>query len=117
MKRKPAKLTGGSGWGLTRECPRCGKPETDCRCSGQVLQSLPPDRQAAVVRLEKRRGQPVTVVTGLVLSPADLREWLGELKKRCGAGGTIKEGHLEVQGDQREAVRGWLLDKGCRVKG
>lgn len=51
-----------------------------------------------------RRGKAVTTVSGLPLSDDDLRELAGRLKKRCGVGGSVKDGVIELQGDHREAV-------------
>jgi translation initiation factor 1 len=69
------------------------------------------------LRLEKRRGKPVTVASGLVLPAAEMKELLRELKNLCGAGGTLKENELEIQGDQRDVLRAYLEGKGYRVKG
>jgi translation initiation factor 1 len=69
------------------------------------------------LRLEKRRGKPVTVASGLVLPAAEMKELLRELKNLCGAGGTLKDGELEIQGDQRDVLRLHLEKKGYRVKG
>ncbi|ALC17838.1 translation initiation factor Sui1 [Desulfuromonas soudanensis] len=78
---------------------------------------MTPQRQQVRLRLEKRRGKPVTVAAGLVLPAAEMKELLRELKNLCGAGGTLKDGELEIQGDQREIIRRYLEGKGCRVKG
>lgn len=116
MSGRSAKLTGGAGWGVTRECPGCGQPESACRCA-QAPAALPPARQLARLRLEKRCGKSVTVVAGLVLTEAGLKELLRALKARCGCGGTLREGELEIQGDQRDAVRELLVTNGFRCKG
>lgn len=116
MSGRPTKLTGGAGWGITRECAGCGRPESACRCAAAPV-ALPPGKQLARLRLEKRCGKAVTVVAGLVLAEADLKGLLRELKARCGAGGTAKDGELEIQGDQREAVRELLTARGFRCKG
>lgn len=116
MRAKAAKLTGGAGWGITRDCPGCGCPESACRCAAAPM-ALPPAKQLARLRLERRCGKAVTVVAGLVLAEAELKGLLRELKARCGAGGTVKESELEIQGDQREAVRQVLAAKGFAFKG
>lgn len=104
-----------SGWSLTRECPGCSRAETACVCAAKP--QPPQGPQTAKLRLEKRCGKPVTVVFGLVLSDSAGKDLLRDLKARCGAGGTFKGGELELQGDQREVVREFLLAKGFRVKG
>jgi translation initiation factor 1 len=51
-----------------------------------------------------RRGKTVTTVAGVPVDDAGLRELAGRLKKRCGVGGSAKDGVIELQGDHREAV-------------
>jgi translation initiation factor 1 len=51
-----------------------------------------------------RRGKAVTTVSGVPLDDAALRELAGRLKKRCGVGGSAKDGVIELQGDHRDAV-------------
>jgi translation initiation factor 1 len=51
-----------------------------------------------------RRGKPVTTISGVPLDDAGLRDLAGRLKKRCGVGGSAKDGVIELQGDHRDAV-------------
>ncbi|HET9105367.1 MAG TPA: stress response translation initiation inhibitor YciH [Solirubrobacteraceae bacterium] len=51
-----------------------------------------------------RRGKPVTTVTGVPVDDAGLRLLAGTLKKRCGVGGSVKDGVIEIQGDHRDVV-------------
>jgi translation initiation factor 1 len=51
-----------------------------------------------------RRGKAVTTVSGVPLRDDGLRELAGRLKKRCGVGGSVKEGVIELQGDHRDVV-------------
>jgi translation initiation factor 1 len=51
-----------------------------------------------------RRGKGVTTVSGVPIDDAGLRELAGRLKKRCGVGGSVKDGVIELQGDHREVV-------------
>ena len=59
-----------------------------------------------------RRGKAVTTVSGVPLDDAGLRELAGRLKKRCGVGGSAKNGVIELQGDHRDAVMQVLRDAG-----
>jgi translation initiation factor 1 len=62
-----------------------------------------------------RGGKTVTVVTGFTGIGPDEKETLAkEIQKACGAGGTLKEGRIEIQGDQREAVARILTKAGFR---
>ncbi|HEX4108949.1 MAG TPA: stress response translation initiation inhibitor YciH [Solirubrobacteraceae bacterium] len=51
-----------------------------------------------------RRGKPVTTISGLPLDDAALRELAGQLKRRCGVGGSVRDGAIELQGDHRPLV-------------
>lgn len=98
-------------------CERCGKALLACVCprgaDGKVL--LPKD-QPARVRREKRRGKVVTVIAGLDPKATDLAALLKQLKATLGAGGTVAEGEIEVQGDHREKVIAVLVKMGYPAK-
>lgn len=62
-----------------------------------------------------RGGKTVTVVTGFVgIGQAEKERLAKAMQKACGAGGTVKEGRIEIQGDQREAVARILTQAGFR---
>lgn len=62
-----------------------------------------------------RGGKTVTVVTGFLgISPAEKERLAKEMQQACGAGGTVKEGRIEIQGDQRETVARILTNAGFR---
>jgi translation initiation factor 1 len=96
-------------------CERCGALETECECPTQA--GSPKDGRSQVLRLsveKRRKGKWVTVVRGLV--GEDLSGLLSRLKTACGAGGTVKDGVLEIQGEQNERVAEVLTELGYRVK-
>jgi translation initiation factor 1 len=97
-------------------CPLCGHPVADCVCRANP--HAPRGDGFARVRREVkgRRGKTVTTVAGLALDPDALRELAGELKRRCGSGGSAKDGVIEVQGDHRDVVVTFLEERGFRVK-
>jgi translation initiation factor 1 len=86
-------------------CERCEKPLAECRCPrGQDGQIRLPKDQPVRVRREKRRGKVTTVVSGLDPQANDLPVMLKAFKAALGAGGTIAEGELELQGDHRDML-------------
>lgn len=117
-KRK--KLQEGTGWSLERTCPRCGNIESRCRCSPRddVRRRGEPDGAASVVRmrLEKRRGKPVTVLEADVADER-FRETVEGLRGKLGTGGTVKGSLGELRGDHRERAREALAAAGFEVRG
>jgi translation initiation factor 1 len=63
-----------------------------------------------------RKGKGVTLISGVPLPPAELKTLARELKQKCGTGGTLKEGVIEIQGDQRDALIELLKARGWTVK-
>ena len=63
-----------------------------------------------------RKGVGVTVVSGLPLADVQLKSLAKRLKARCGVGGSVKNGAIELQGDQRQIVREELAAQGYAVK-
>jgi len=70
------------------------------------------------VRRERkgRRGKTVTTISGIPLSRAELAELAAELKRRCGTGGSTKDGVIEIQGDHGDALIEALRSRGYTVK-
>ena len=79
-----------------------------------------PKKSAPVVRLGRetngRRGKGVTTVSDVPLDEAGLLELATKLKDRCGTGGTVKDGVIEIQGDQRDRLAAVLEGMGYKVK-
>jgi translation initiation factor 1 len=63
-----------------------------------------------------RRGKGVTTVFDVPLDEGALKELAAKLKQRCGTGGTVKDGRIEIQGDQRERIVAELEKLGFKVK-
>jgi translation initiation factor 1 len=63
-----------------------------------------------------RGGKGVTVITGLVLPAAQLEALAGELKRSCGAGGAVRDGKIEIQGEHRDRVVAELEKRGYKAK-
>lgn len=110
-----------SGGGLVystdqgRMCPGCGQPVAQCRCGKAVRPAG--DGIVRVSRETKgRKGKGVTLVTGVPLAETELKALAKELKAKCGTGGTVREGVIEIQGDQRDLLVPLLQAKGWQVR-
>jgi len=99
-----------------RICQDCSRPLKQCTCRKKT--SFPAGD--GIVRLSRstkgRKGKGVTLVSGVPLTGDELKHLALKLKQRCGAGGTIKEGVIEIQGDHRDLLFSELTKEGFRVK-
>ena len=111
-----------------RICPACGKTETRCQCRGKGARARikAKDDAAAlqasdgIVRVGRstkgRRGKVVSTVSGVPVAPEELATLAGNLKRRCGTGGALKDGIIEIQGDHRDTLVEELEKRGFKVK-
>ncbi|AVF34125.1 stress response translation initiation inhibitor YciH [Rahnella sikkimica] len=63
-----------------------------------------------------RKGKGVCLITGVDIDDAALEKLAAELKKKCGCGGAVKDGVIEIQGDKRDLLKQLLEAKGMKVK-
>ena len=100
-----------------RMCPQCRQALAQCQCAA-LAQAKP--RGDGTVRVSRetqgRGGKAVTLVRGLPLDDAALAALGKRLRSACGAGGTVKDAVLEVQGDHVDRVVGWLQQEGFAAK-
>jgi translation initiation factor 1 len=99
-----------------RICPECSLPVAGCACRKKPG---PPtgDGTIRVGRETKGRGgKTVITVSGVPLEESALRILAGELKRRCGAGGTLKDGNIEIQGEHEDLLVAELEKRGYKVK-
>ncbi len=98
-------------------CPGCSQPVEQCLC-GSAAEVVP--ETDGVVRIARetkgRKGKGVTLIHGVPLTPSDLKLLAKALKQRCGTGGSVKHGVIEIQGDHREQLLRELQAKGWTVK-
>ena len=99
-----------------RLCTQCHRPVGSCVCGD----ARPADTGDGVVRIRRetkgRGGKAVTTISGIPLAGPELKTLAKELKKKCGVGGAVKEGLIEIQGDQRALLQSELEKRGFTVK-
>lgn len=94
-----------------------GKKSAGKDRSAPTKPAPPKDGVVRVGRETKgRKGKGVTVITGLPLTLERINELASQLKQKCGSGGTVKDGVIEIQGDHRDAVVNELTKLGYVVK-
>lgn len=93
-------------------CSVCGLPEELCMC-----EEIAREQQQIKIYSDKRRyGKIVTIVEGIDAGEIDLEDLARKLKTKCAAGGTIKEGKIELQGEHRKKVQQTLEEMGFNVE-
>jgi len=94
------------------KCSNCGELLAQCICDKKKS----PTGQGKKIYIERdrkqRKGKTVTVISGLY---GDLKPQLKELQRLCGAGGAVKDGKIEIQGDHRVKIGQHLEKKGFQV--
>lgn len=63
-----------------------------------------------------RNGKGVTLISGVALPEAEMKELARKLKQLCGTGGTLKDGVIEIQGDNRDRLFLWFEEQKFKVK-
>ncbi len=98
-----------------RTCPECERAIEQCICQSD---SIPEGDGIVRINLDRkgRKGKGVTEIRGLLLDSNELKKLAKELKQKCGVGGALKDGVIEIQGDQRDLLVKLLQDKGYQVK-
>lgn len=118
MKSRPESLVYSTGLG--RICPGCQRPVVDCVCKTAAAQAARTQARGGAIRVGRetqgRKGKGVTVIAGLPLTGEALEALATQLKKRCGSGGTVRDGVIEIQGDHRDALVAELAKLGWQAK-
>lgn len=113
MSKKNSRLVYSTELGKT--CPECEKALDQCQCK---FDTAPEGDGIVRISLDTkgRKGKGVTLIKGVLLNTADLKKLAKELKQKCGVGGAVKEGTIEIQGDHRELLTTLLSAKNYTVK-
>ncbi len=111
------RLFAGTPFDVPPRCDRCDKLEEECECPPPEPEFREPSQQQVKVRVDRRKHKRLfTVVWGLSPEETDLPELLSRLKSACGAGGSIQEEQIELQGDHLERVKKLLAEIGYKVR-
>jgi translation initation factor SUI1, putative, prokaryotic len=93
-------------------CPVCGLPGELCMC-----EEIAREQQMVRISVDSRRyGKMVTVIDGIDENDIDIDDLAKQLKSKCAAGGTCKDGRIELQGDHKKKVKIVLEDMGFRTE-
>ena len=97
-------------------CPGCVRPVAECVC-GRVAKVAAAAGPVRVSRqTQGRGGKAVTLISGLTLGPGELETLARALKQRCGSGGTIRDGVIEIQGEHRDTLVAELARRGIAAR-
>ena len=101
-------------------CPLCQKPVSKCTCKKKKSRSQANIKIDGIIRIQRevkgRKGKTVTTVSGFQLDDDELRSLAAQLKRKCGTGGSVKEGIIIIQGDHRDALLSELKKQGYTAK-
>lgn len=100
-------------------CEQCRGDSKHCKCPHlpKTIADTPADKQSLKIRLDKRkRGKLVTVISGFTCGATQLQQTLSHLQSQCGAGGSIDDQNIELQGDHTARVPTLLIARGYRVR-
>lgn len=93
-------------------CSVCGLPKELCMC-----EEIAREQQSVRIYTDSRRyGKMVTVVDGIDANDIDLDDLAKKLKNKCAAGGTAKEGKIELQGEHKKKVKEFLEEMGFKTE-
>jgi translation initiation factor 1 len=102
--------------GIGSLCPNCRRAIRDCVCPKGAPGAAKPAAVRVARETKGRAGRGVTTITGLPLSASDVEALAAKLKKRCGSGGTVRAGVIEIQGDHRDSIVAELIKLGWQAK-
>ena len=101
-------------------CPSCQKPVADCTCKMKKSRSQPNIKIDGIILVQRevkgRKGKTVTTVSGFQINADELKNLATQLKRRCGTGGSVKDGVIIIQGDHRDTLVTELKNLGFKAK-
>ena len=103
-----------------RICPKCQKSVSKCTCKKKRAEPKSQFKSDGIIRIRRevkgRKGKTVTTLSGFALDDKSLNLLSKQLKQYCGTGGSVKDGMVIIQGDQRDTIKSLLAWQGNIVK-
>ena len=101
-------------------CTACQKPVSECTCKKKNPRPPTDVKTDGIIRVQRevkgRKGKTVTTVSGFQITVDELKNLAAQLKRRCGTGGSVKDGIIIIQGDHRDALLPELKKQGYTAK-
>ena len=101
-------------------CPSCQKPVSECTCKKEKPRFQTNIKYDGIIRVQRevkgRKGKTVTTVSAFQLADDELKNLATQLKRRCGTGGSVKDGIIIIQGDHRDTLITELKIRGFKAK-
>jgi len=101
-------------------CKLCQKPVSECTCKKKKSRSRTNIKIDGIIRIQRevkgRKGKTVTTVSGFQLDDNELKLLAAQLKRKCGTGGSVKDGIIIIQGDHRNSLLSELKKQGYTAK-
>jgi len=101
-------------------CPLCQKSVSECSCKKKKPRSQTNIKIDGIIRIKRevkgRKGKTVTTVSGFQIKADELKNLATQLKRRCGTGGSVKDGVIIIQGDHRDTLVTELKNRGFKAK-
>ena len=102
--------------GVGSLCPNCRRAVRECVCPKHAPGAAKVGNIRVGRETQGREGKGVTTISGMPLTLAEIETLATKLKKRCGSGGTVREGIIEIQGDHRDTIVAELIKLGWPAK-
>jgi len=101
-------------------CPSCQQPVSKCACKKKKPRSQTNIKYDGIIRVQREvkghKGKTVTTVSAFQLADDELKYLAAQLKRHCGAGGSVKDGVIIIQGDHRDTLIAELKKQGFKAK-
>ena len=101
-------------------CPSCQNPVSACTCKKKKPRSQTNIKYDGIIRVQRevkgRKGKTVTTVSGFQINADEIKNLAAQLKRRCGTGGSVKDGVIIIQGDHRDTLVTEIKKRGFKAK-